>query len=138
MLKIDLGCGAECKKDYVGLDKVDFGQKMVCNIADGIPLEDDTVDEIHSSHFVEHLDEREIDILFHEMLRICKIGTKITITCPHSSQKEAYYLSHLTLWNELRVEGIVDGIMGWRGNKHMSILEIRQTGMELQFKLQVC
>lgn len=136
--KIDLGCGEECKKDFVGLDKKDFGQDIVWDITTGIPLPDDSVDEIYSSHFVEHLDEGGINIVFQEILRICKIGAIIHIICPHDEAPETYYLSHLTRWNEMRVKGICLGSFYWRkGTKKIKILSFNTTGIEINFKLEV-
>ena len=58
-MKIDIGCGANKKPGYLGVDKtpgpaVDF----VINFeADRLPFGDDTVEAIYSSHCIEHLSD---------------------------------------------------------------------------------
>ncbi len=136
--RLDLGCGKIPKNGFIGLDMIDFGQDIVWDITHGIPLLDDSIDEIYSSHFVEHIAETNIDEMFKEILRVCKVNAIIDIKCPDSSTIEAYYLSHLTLWNESRVKGIVQGVNGWEASKKLKIVEIRREGIELQFKLKVC
>jgi predicted SAM-dependent methyltransferase len=133
-LKIDLGCGKKCKKGYIGFDKLDFGQEIVWDLQMGIPVPDDSVSHIYSSNFVEHLTEKNIDIFFTELSRICQNESEIEIVCPHDGTIIAYYTDHLTLWNEKRVEGICQG---WTGNYgKFKIIEMKKNVNELFFKLE--
>lgn len=105
-IKLDLGCGRNKIKDFTGLDQLEFGQEILWDATKGIPLPDNSVDELHSAHFIEHIAEKDIAVIFQEILRVCKNGALVTLFCPHSSVPEAYYVCHLSLWNEQRIEGI--------------------------------
>lgn len=105
-IKLDIGNGEFKREGFIGMDKLDFGQEIVWDINNGIPLPDNSVSEIYSSHFIEHLREHEIKNFVLEMLRVCKDKAVVQLICPHADTKEAYYICHYTRWNEQRVEGI--------------------------------
>ena len=54
------------------------------------PWEDNSVDEIHCSHFVEHLDRYARIHFANESYRILKPGAKVTIITPNWSSCRAY------------------------------------------------
>jgi predicted SAM-dependent methyltransferase len=102
MVKIDLGCGLNKKgEDYIGVDytKVD-GVDIVHNLNEyPWPFEDNSVDEIFTSHYVEHIphnifnpnDKRDGLIQFmDECYRILKVGGKLTIQVPFGSSIRAF------------------------------------------------
>lgn len=105
-IKLDIGCGAFKREGYTGMDWQDFGQEIIWNINEGIPLPNDSVEEVYSSHFIEHLKEDEIYNFIVEVRRVCKSGAKVQLIVPHADTQEAYYICHYTRWNELRMEGI--------------------------------
>jgi len=131
--KIDLGCGKKCRPGFVGIDFQEFGQDVRWDIRYGIPFPDNSVDEIFTSHFVEHLTETEIMMLWVEMLRICKPGARIEIRCPHAGTIEAFYHNHLSLWTVQRIKGVVAGLHGSAapGEKYPSVVEAGVLGIEL-------
>ena len=62
VLKLDLGCGQNPKEGHEGVDL--YGDKAVHKVdlfKFPWPFKDDSVDEIHSSHFLEHVPAREIE-----------------------------------------------------------------------------
>ena len=105
-IKLDLGCGAFKREGFIGMDKREFEQEILWDINEGIPLMNETVSEIYSSHFVEHLREHEIYNFITEMMRVCKNDAKVQLICPHADVPEAYYIHHYTRWNEARIQGI--------------------------------
>ena len=133
--KIDLGCGKTPKEGCAGMDVQDFGQEIVWNIDNGIPLPDNSVEYIYSSHFVEHMTEKQIEFLFLEMVRILKNEGIIEVRCPHDKTIIRYYTSHFSNWNEERVRGIVQG---WNyGNGTFTIEEMHEDSIELFFTLRL-
>ncbi len=54
------------------------------------PWEDGTVDEVHCSHFLEHLDQMERVHFWNELYRVLKPGAKTTIITPHWASMRAY------------------------------------------------
>jgi predicted SAM-dependent methyltransferase len=113
--RIDIGCGKYPKPGFIGIDIKDFGQDIVWDVRHGIPFPDNSLDEVYTSHFIEHLAMHEIDDFIYELIRVCKHGARVTFRCPHSDTKEALYACHLSLWNDERVKGICHG---WAGELH--------------------
>jgi ubiquinone/menaquinone biosynthesis C-methylase UbiE len=89
-LRLDLGCGQNCKVgedgvkftgvDYVKCDGVDIVHDLT---KFPYPFEDSSVDEVFTSHFLEHLDGPERIQFFTEMYRIMKPGGKMTHIHPY-------------------------------------------------------
>ena len=137
-IKLDLGCGAKKKEGYTGVDMVDFGQEIVFDVRNGIPVPDDSVEDLFSSHFVEHLEERDIFMLFSEFLRICKDGAEIKIICPEASTEEAYFDCHRSLWHEKRIRGICRGKEGIKEvDGYFEIVDFHTAGIEMICTLKV-
>jgi len=91
--KLDLGCGKYKKKGFYGIDK--FPGEEVDQIVDvdkGIPFEDNCVDEIYTSHVLEHVENFEF--VMEEIHRICKPNAKVIIKVPHFSGKSGFFEFH--------------------------------------------
>lgn len=102
-LKLDIGCGKNKKEGFHGVDQyamdgVDTVFNVVERNADKTyvkwPWEDNSIAEIHSSHFVEHLDHNrhnpERVHFMNEAFRVLKPGGKATIITPHWASNRAY------------------------------------------------
>jgi len=96
LIKLDIGCGKNKKPGFIGVDIIKFdGVDVVADLAAGKwPWEDNTVDEIHCSHFLEHLtnwnDKWERVHFFNELYRVMKVGAKATLVFPHWSSNRFY------------------------------------------------
>ena len=92
MVKLDLGCGKNPKDGFVGVDKIKFDQvEYVCDLSKpNWPFEDNSVDEVHCSHFLEHLKGPERVVFCNELYRVLKPGSKATIIAPHWASCRAY------------------------------------------------
>ncbi len=105
-MKIDIGCGANKKPEYLGVDKtpgpaVDF----VINFeADRLPFGDDTVEAIYSSHCIEHLSDPHL--LLSEMLRVGRNGAPVELWLPYLKSNDAFVFGHRMFYNELIVTRI--------------------------------
>jgi SAM-dependent methyltransferase len=91
-MKIDVGCGPNKQKDHIGVDKIQFaGVDVICDVGrEKWPFADDTVDEIHCSHLVEHLTAPERVHFVNEAHRVLKKGGKVLIVTPHWASARAY------------------------------------------------
>jgi hypothetical protein len=116
-LRLDLGCGRNKREGFVGVDVHQFdGVDRVVNLAERCPLckgedygvgkkcnecrgswsyrpwpwEDASVEEAHSSHFVEHLTGQERIFFFNELYRVLKKGAQAQIITPDWSHACAY------------------------------------------------
>lgn len=92
MVKLDIGCGKSKKEGFIGIDRLKFdGVDIVLNVGrEPLPFEAITVDEVHMSHFVEHLTREERCQLMNELSRVMKSGAKATIIVPSWSSSRAY------------------------------------------------
>jgi len=83
-LKLDLGCGANKKEGFTGVDCIAFdGVDVVADLREPWKWEDNSVDEAHASHTLEHLTWPERVHFFNELWRVLKPGAKTTIVIPH-------------------------------------------------------
>jgi hypothetical protein len=91
-LKIDLGCGMNKKEGFVGVDSIKFaGVDVVADLGTHTwPWADDSVDEAHCSHMVEHLTWAQRVFFFNELYRVLKKGAKAQIIMPHWCSNRYY------------------------------------------------
>jgi len=73
-LKIDIGCGKNKKEGYIGIDIDPESNADVFASALNLPFDDNSVDEVHSRHMIEHLAPDEAEKFFNEIYRVLKIG----------------------------------------------------------------
>ena len=81
-MKVNLGCGKDIKKGYINIDFENLpGVDIIHDLNKNIPLDDNTVDELYTSHFLEHIDN--LYNIMDEIHRVCKHGSKVIIKVPH-------------------------------------------------------
>jgi predicted SAM-dependent methyltransferase len=87
-MKLNLACGQKTLPDYVNIDKYPLNTGvMVHDLLTGIPYDDNSVEEINVSHFLEHLKVRHEAIPFlRECNRVLMPGGKLIITVPDVNQ----------------------------------------------------
>lgn len=93
MIKLDIGAGDFPKDGWTSVDlhtnadvKADMGS---------IPYESGSVDEIHSSHALEHCGTRErAREVLKEWHRVLRIGAKLTLIVPNLDYCAKYWLEH--------------------------------------------
>lgn len=89
--RIDLGCGPNKKAGFYGVDSIEFPNvDVVMDLREVWPFEDNSIEEVHSSHFIEHLTAMERVHFFNELYRVLKVGAKATIITPHWASCRAY------------------------------------------------
>lgn len=91
-MKIDLGCGTNKKAGFIGIDCRKFdGVDVVCDIGkEKWPFADDSVEEAHASHCVEHLKPEERIHFANELHRVLKKGKGCLVIVPHWGSCRAY------------------------------------------------
>lgn len=92
MIKLDLGCGSRKKEGFLGVDQYPMENvDVVLDIGTAPwPWEDGSVEEIHASHFLEHLTAMQRVHFMNEAFRVLKDGGKATIITPHWASNRAY------------------------------------------------
>ena len=91
-MRLDLGCGKNKKEGFHGVDSLEFeGVDTVLDLTQTPwPWEDDSVEEVHCSHFIEHLTWPERVKFFNELYRVMKKDAKAAIILPHWNSSRYY------------------------------------------------
>lgn len=113
-VKLDIGCGRNKQAGFIGIDQYAMENvDIVCDLSakvwtfESFPTEikdavepnpveglwmlaNDSVDEVHCSHFLEHLTGTQRVTFFNELYRVMKKGAKATFITPHWASNRAY------------------------------------------------
>ena len=99
-IRVDLACGDTKKEGYIGVDIIETASTDIVHDLNQYPwpFEDNSVDEIHCSNYIEHIphdihneDGRDGLIQFmDEMYRILKPEGSARIVAPHYKHERAY------------------------------------------------
>lgn len=88
-MKLNLGCGNDKKEGYINCDiSSDVKPDLCFDLNNGIPLKDNSVEEIYMSHVLEHF--REPLKTLKEIYRVCRNGAVVKIKVPYFSHESAY------------------------------------------------
>lgn len=97
VVRIDFGCGQNCTVGqdgikYIGVDQSKLtGVDVVHDLTKfPYPFKDDSVDEIVSNHFVEHLTGEDFIKHMDECWRILKLGAKMQLVHPYCFSARAF------------------------------------------------
>ena len=95
-VSIALGSGKTVPEGWIGFDYGRSGENVYpVNLLLGIPLKDNSVDEILAEHIIEHFYFDDIVFLLEECYRVLVPGGKIRIVCP-----DAKNIANLILMGE--------------------------------------
>ncbi len=121
-MKLDLACGKQKAPGFIGVDKVKMdGVDVVYDLEQfPWPWEDNSVDEIFCSHYVEHT--TDLMKFMNEVYRILKPGATCTIVAPYYASLRAWQdpshrraiceATFLYFNKEWRVKNLVDHYEG--------------------------
>ena len=90
LLKLDLGCGKNPREGFTGVDSRNFGQPITADLRKKWPWADNSVAEVHCSHFVEHLTAPERVHFVNELYRVLVPEGKAKIVAPHWNSPRAF------------------------------------------------
>jgi SAM-dependent methyltransferase len=150
-LQLDLGCGLEKRSAYLGLDKIAYPtvDHVLDLEVDALPFEDDTVDSVYSSNFLNMVDQP--DHLFSEIGRVCRDGARIEFWTPYAWSNEAFLYGHVhyiseDMWWNLCVahRDVFAGMLGgrWQLRRLVFVVhedtlrELRGHGMDVSFGIR--
>lgn len=92
LLKLDLGCGNNKKEGFFGVDIVKEGTQadVECDLLEfPWPFDAESVGEMFSSHYVEHIPQKLRPLFFEEAYRVLSIGGKFMIVTPFAWSNRA-------------------------------------------------
>ena len=102
MVKLNLGCGYKKLDGYVNIDKrSECEPDHVLDIAvSGLPYDDNTVGEIRSMDFLEHIPLGRTVFVIEEIWRVLKDGGIFEHQTPSTDGRGAFQdPNHLSFWN---------------------------------------
>lgn len=101
MIKLNLGCGLRKEEGYINIDNsARVKPDLVCDIASGLPYDDNSIDEILAVDFLEHLERIEVLTLMDEIWRVLKPGCIFQHRTPSSDGRGAFQDPyHKSFWN---------------------------------------
>lgn len=83
-MKLNIGCGGERKKGYVGVDAYNTPAAEIVTDAWRLPMiQKGSVEEIYTSHMIEHITPKELSQSLSEWKRVLKKGGRLVIRCPN-------------------------------------------------------
>lgn len=100
-LKLNIGCGDQKKEGFEGIDIIDFGQKHILDVREGLPFEDETVDAIRHEHFLEHLTPDEAVDFMNECWRVLKKSENrgvMHIIVPYVRDDMSFVMTHRSFY----------------------------------------
>lgn len=90
-LKLDLCCGPNKRQGFKGADMTQFqGVDFVVDLNGAWPWKDNSIEEAHCSHGLEHFNAIQRVHFLNELWRVMKVGAKCTLISPHWSSCRAY------------------------------------------------
>lgn len=104
-IKLDLGSSGSIRKEFIGID-LSKGAGLRWDLTWGIPFLNDSVDEIRSDHFFEHLKVDDLLFVLSECYRVLKKGSKLDFTVPHIDPYLKAYLKKDMTFLKKRVTDI--------------------------------
>jgi hypothetical protein len=100
MLKLDIGCGAAKRSQFVGVDVIG-DPDIICDVSrERLPIDDQSVCHIYSAHCIEHIPQDRLFHVFQEMTRVSAQGGLIEIWHPHVSHSDAFVFGHINYLSE--------------------------------------
>jgi len=97
-IKLNAGCGTTPREGFIGLDLYDYGQEIVWDMEDGIPLPNSSCVEIMTQHTLEHIPDM-IGVMC-EFWRVLKADGKLTVIVPYKTNRKALIPTHVRLCDE--------------------------------------
>lgn len=101
--QIELGCGANKRPGFFGIDKYPApGVDLVLDIeTNPLPFPDDSVDHVYCSHAFEHLEHPSSPL--HPLREICRVARDnalVEIWTPHGGSDDGLLLGHRNFYTE--------------------------------------
>ena len=96
---LNLGSGPTKGKDnWINVDL--YGADINCDLRKGIPIKENTVDKIYTSHMFEHVPFKELKKFINECYRVLKVGGELSVCVPNARFYIDAYLNKETFKKE--------------------------------------
>jgi predicted SAM-dependent methyltransferase len=134
-LQLDLGAGPRSGRPGWTTVDLDAGSDVEWDLTRPLPLPDDSVAAVYSSHFLEHLDIAETVALLRECRRVLKPGGHLRVCVPDASLWIRAYAEGRTLDRETfcghasyRPRSAIDMVnyVAYLGGRHRHMFDLEQ------------
>lgn len=100
-IALNLGCGFRRLEGYVNIDnRAEVKPDLVCDVIQGLPYEDNSVDEVRAYDFLEHIPIGKTIGVVTEIWRVLKPGGKFESLTPSTDGRGAFMdPTHSSWWN---------------------------------------
>lgn len=90
---VNIACGNSFVEDWLNFDYVSMSKSVIkADLLGRLPLADESVDVLYSSHFIEHVPKSQVPAFLKECFRVLKPGGKIRFVCPDLEEISREYL----------------------------------------------
>lgn len=98
---LNLGCGYRKMIGYINIDnRKEVNPDILCDVAKGLPYEDDSVDVIIAQDFLEHIPIGKTVSVVEEVYRVLKPDGKFWSMTPSTKGRGAFQdPTHVSFWN---------------------------------------
>jgi hypothetical protein len=95
-VKLNIGCGANHLDGYVNIDAdPELKPDLVLDIGkDKLPFSENSIDEIVTSHTIEHIPRQLHFHVFNEINRVLKVGGDLFVSFPDFARVSDHYLNN--------------------------------------------
>ena len=118
-MKLNLGCGTRHIKGFINIDKYCPGADCDDDVITLKSFDENTVEEIYSSHVVEHLLPSEFIKALKRWYELLKVNGALVIRCPNADWHLDRYLrcSNKKLYQDVLIpsEGYLESVLGKEG-----------------------
>lgn len=101
-MKLNLGCGFRKQKGFCNIDnRPEVEPDLVCDVIQGLPFDDDSVDMVLANDFLEHIPiGKTVGVIF-EIWRVLKPGGTFESLTPATDGRGAWQdPTHVSFWNQ--------------------------------------
>lgn len=93
-MKLDIGCGTQKLDGFKGVDAFVEGEDIIKSEMWEIPLGNESVDEIYSSHALEHVPMVKVQPTLKEWFRLLIPGGTLVLQVPNLDYAARFWLTH--------------------------------------------
>ena len=99
---LNLGCGYRKLKDFINIDnREDVQPDLFCDVVEGLPYDDDSVDMIRAYDFLEHIHMDKVIDVITEIWRVLKPDGIFEASTPSTDGRGAFQdPTHRSFWNQ--------------------------------------
>lgn len=120
-LKLNIGCGSLRFPGEIGIDKFPTeASDLVLDFLDGLPYEDNSVDQVRFEHILEHLPFRQSPRAVLEIFRVLKPGGTLLLGVPDLQKTASAFLEASSLQEKVLLVRQLYGSQSHLGEYHQS------------------